>query len=192
MSLLIHPYAVDLDELRHIVGSRNASYLRALREQFAEDLADLDASDDEDAEGDDRVISATDALADLIAGGPYREGWHHAPKYGYVLRLLCEDRGEMRPNSWTFAEEADRLLEAAGVPAPVLRVGDHLTYRGAPVAMPEPDDFPSIGYLEATEARVALRALPRSAVGCEPMLSEIRGWLDYCSNQMVGLVAFTF
>jgi hypothetical protein len=68
-------------------------------------------------------------------------------------------------------------------------------YRGAPVAIPEPDDFPFIGYLKAAEVGPALRAL-RAADFAElspevrEAVAELTGWLEACSRGASDLVCF--
>jgi hypothetical protein len=74
---------------------------------------------------------------------------------------------------------------------------DHLIYRGAPIALPEPGDFPFIGYLKAEEVGPALGAVEAADVSMldrelREAVAEMRGWLGACAASTCDLVCFYY
>lgn len=125
-------------------------------------------------------------------------------QFGYALEFLCRHFGERLPNrEWSampsgsrWVETVDRGLAAAGVPENVLRVGRHLMNRGAPIAIPEIEDFPGIGYLKLAEVKTAQEAFGKANLAASknkevlPSIQELQGWLQTCADSGRDLVCF--
>jgi hypothetical protein len=100
------------------------------------------------------------------------------------------------PSGFEWARTVDRGLKAVGVPEGVLRVEKHLMNRGAPIATPEIEDFPGIGYLKVTEVKVAKKAFAQAEftdIKDKEVLAsiqEILGWLQTCADSGRDLVCF--
>lgn len=190
----IMPFSVKLARVERAFGSRDAALAAEVTGAFEAIFEQDDCEEDDEGEP-----TLEEALHEVVEGRPLREGYGH--KYGHVLKLLCWHFGEHLPNAHfsamhhDWADQVDGELIGAGVPEEAFGLKRHLMYRGAPVAIPEPDDFPFIGYLKAAEVGPALRAL-RAADFAElspevrDAVEELRGWLEACSRGAFDLVSF--
>jgi len=196
MSYGIHPYAVSVAEIKRAVGSKDAKLLKTLRKEYRRELKD----DADDLDADEGEISLDLALEHLINGDELNE--HFGYKYGYALKLLCEHFGDLLNNGkwsalgWDWIETVDEALSDAGVDAKVFRMDPHLTTRGAPIKLPDIDDFPSIGYvLESEIAKIieALRPATPKAIDDEEIsdsIEQVRTWLNTAAGSHRDLVCF--
>src|SRR5262249_44341093 len=147
--------------------SKDKRLVNALVKKYGDEFEQFDemAADSGDDEGGEEALTMQSALTQLVMGEEYNE--EVGFMYGYALEFVCRHFGEELPNErWSampsgsqWARTVDRGLKAAGVPESVLRVGKHLMYRGAPIAIPEIEDFPGIGYLKLKEVKAAQKAL---------------------------------
>src|SRR5262249_30618052 len=102
-------------------------------------------------------LTAGAALVQLVLGGKLDPSQGY--KYGYALCSLCEYLGNvLAHDAWssiraTGIDTVDAVLHKAGVGPGTFSVHRFLVERGAPVAMPRPEDFPYIGYLKRGEIR---------------------------------------
>lgn len=128
-------YGVDLDRLRAVPGSEDRTLYQKI------------AKDEDSLEEDER-----DALKRIIKGNcQHKEGTKHL--YGYALKAICEEIGEM-------------------VGEDVYAIRDHpyksqLIANGPPIDIPyDGTDFPEIGYLDqselAAEYRLATETKPKA------------------------------
>ncbi len=196
--------AVDLGKVSGAVGSRNKRLVSALVKKFGDDFEQFDevAADLGDDEGDEGALTMKDALTQMVMGEEYNEEFGFM--YGYALEFICRHFGEELSNEhWSampsgseWATTVDRALKAACVPEKVLRVEKHLMYRGAPIAIPEIEDFPGIGYLKLKEVKAAQKALEQAKTaavkdkGVLASLQEIQSWLQTCADSGRDLVCF--
>ena len=74
------------------------------------------------------------------------------------------------PAEW--GERVDVAMGQAGVPSETLGVHSHVIYRGPPVDIPVPDDFPAMGYLRHEEISFARRDL--AEVRISAMSEDVR------------------
>jgi hypothetical protein len=139
MSYAITPYAVSLDRLKKVIGCGDKVLLGEILSQQAEFFADIDMID-EDCE-----FHCSDALTGLVLGEINDD--IPAYLYGYAFRALCAHMGKELlgisgiSGTYEWITEIDAAQEANGVR---LQLAD-LVYSGSPIAIPIPDDFPSIG-----------------------------------------------
>jgi hypothetical protein len=182
MSSTINVYAVSIDRLNQLLGSRDQAEIDAVVSSHKGFLATIDDIDDE------AEMTCAQAVAELVNGSPDKDGPGYL--YGYALEALCAYAGEELPNicgivgASRWIEETDALLERLQVP---LRLMD-LVYRGSPVPIPDPDDSPCIGRWPADQIPTALAAL--RAVDFNPLdrdaaetLEQIRGWLEAAARE---------
>jgi hypothetical protein len=201
--------------LREDIGSVDTSdpaamqkFIEKHRDTLSEFLDDEDEDgedDDEDEEEPTRELTTGAALAHLILGGKPDPAVGY--KYGYALSMLCEHIGTVpEHDSWCTIRSAafdavDEVLETIGVPPAEFTTHKFLVNRGSPVAIPEPDDFPYIGYLERDEIRKLLGRLDPAKVEAairdadeqewlRTAIDELRSWLELCATTDRDLVCF--
>ncbi|MBX9624802.1 MAG: hypothetical protein K2X82_13435 [Gemmataceae bacterium] len=197
MSYGMMPFAVDFHKLRGWIGSGNAALLDEFRGGWTDLFAEIDELDDPDEPG----LPSADALRHLILGEPFDPDYGF--KYAYLLKQLAWEAGDHLPNlhwggvdtTWIYGT-FDPALAAAGVPAKSFGVATHLLYRGATVPIPDPYDFPLMGYLLPEEAPAVAAAL----AGIDPerfrpidgheQFHALRGWLETCRTSGRGLMTF--
>ena len=193
MSYAIHPYAVSVDAIKKTLGSNDRRLLKKLIKRFRGDFPGIDELNDE-------AVTVEKAISDLIMGAQLDES--SGFKYGYALKFLCEDLGAMLTNAhwsamgWDWIEDVDAELNRLGLDADTFRVEPHLTTRGAPISLPQINDFPSIGYL--LEAELAKASLAFADIKYDGLMddeirdsiTEIRKWFDTCPRKHVDLVCF--
>ena len=201
MSYGVTPIAVDLDVVRAALGSGDHALLSAVSHELRRRIDDLDRADDADAEDEDRAIPAAVALRQMILGEPLSTSSVDSAKYGYMFEGVSQHFGEGLPNSeWSgmggdWFDSVDAALGAAGVAADRFRVVGSVFYRGMPVAIPAPDDFPAVGYVLRSEMPRVLAALrgidlPDPEVGAA--VEQIRSWLETCAGSGRDLVCFYY
>lgn len=194
MSYGVHAFAVDFGELKAALGSKDGHLLAQVLANFATDIERMDADDVEN-----ELPPTAEVLRRMIFGEAYHEERWVGFKYGYALEYLCWHLGEFLDNSqWSsmhgdWFETVDAALAQAGV-SPAVFSTAKLVYRGAPVPIPEPDDFPGIGYLTREEipaVAAALDAADWSRVTdaeARQSIEQVRGWLHTCQETDCGLV----
>jgi hypothetical protein len=204
MGYILTATAIDLGKVSDALGSKNRRLVSVLVKKFGDEFEQFDemAADFGDDEAGEVALTMRTALAQMVMGEEYNEELGFM--YGYALELICRHFGEellnqhwsAMPSGSEWAKTVDRGLKAAGVPESVLRVQKHLMYRGAPIAIPKVEDFPSIGYLKHKEVKAAQKALGQSklaAVKDEEVLAsiqEIQNWLQTCADSGRDLVCF--
>jgi hypothetical protein len=204
MGYILTATAVDLGKVADAVGSKNKQLVSALVKKFGDDFEQFDdmAADFADDEDDEEALTMRTVLTQMVMGEEYNEELGFM--YGYPLEFLCQHFGEELSNEhWSampsgseWGMTVDRGLKAAGVPESVLRVEKHLMYRGAPIAIPEIEDFPGIGYLKLKEVKAAQKALGQAKIAAVKdkevlaSIQEIQSWLQTCAASGRDLVCF--
>jgi hypothetical protein len=193
MSTAVYVYAVPVDRLRAIPGSGDKRLLDATEQST--DFLEIDeiAEDNEDEEG--HPPTCAEAFKQIINGEPYDTRFSYV--YGYAYEALCMAIGEATERSWTSIARSydwfpriDKALAALGI---ALKMND-LLYRGALIDIPEPDDFPGLGWwTEAEIARAAevlqtldlqrLDAGIRKTIGDMEAIEDIRSWINVAVNR---------
>lgn len=205
MSYGITPIAVSLEQvqgvigvdrtpgfLRRLIGSRTERLIHTIKREFAHRF-------EQDESVDENEPTLEKALSDLLAGAELSTA--HGHKYAYALDLLCDHFGEFLDNSaWSamrgeWADDVYQAMKRAGIDEQAVSVNDHLMFRGSPIAIPEPDDFPSIGFLRKQEIGNAVKAIDSGDLSSmdeeiKESVMQIRGWLARCEELDCDLVCF--
>jgi hypothetical protein len=201
MSYGIMAYAIDLDEIRAVIGSRSQQALETYEADFAHDAAAIDEFlEDHAEEGEGEPLpTARDALRQLIMGEPMDERVGFA--YAYCLKYLCDAHGEFLDNgAWysvrtAFLEQVQNALDGAGVAPETISVA-RLTAGGSPIAIPDVEEWPGIGFLARDAIRGALDSLARVnpaeiADGhVRDSVKQLTEWLSICRDQNRDLICF--
>jgi hypothetical protein len=127
-------FAVDVAELKGLYGSKNDALLNEVLNSQTEEIEDNDAFfEDEIADGE--LPDTATAVREIFHGTPRSDV--DGAIYGYALKIICQHIGQA---VW-------------GGENGVANVADHpydslLVKSGLPIPIPEPGDFPVIGYLD--------------------------------------------
>jgi len=211
MSYGIMAFAVSLEEVESVLSKANAkrglfgrlfgtptdSLMKTLKQKCAYRFEE-DEDDFDDEDGGD-TLTLEQALVDLLDGNELDSSFGH--KYGYALELLCDHFGEPLDNSaWDamdidWALQVEEEMKQAGIDENTISPTDHLMFRGPPIQIPKPDDFPSIGFLRTNEiegAAIAIDAADPSGMDeeVEGSVMQIRAWLRRCGELSSDLVCF--
>ncbi len=204
MSYGIQPFAVSIDRITASIeeARRSSGFLRRFFGREHDLVKDIKRQQDgyllqHDELEDERPVEL--ALRDLIAGTTLdkADGEYHA----WALKALCWYLGEFLDNSeWAtirsvWSDYVDHVLAEGGVPEDALSIHRHILYRGAPISIPEPADFPFMGYLSRTEIAPAAAALSQCAVpeaneDARSSIVQIGGWLERAQEKNVDLLFF--
>lgn len=185
MSTSVTVYSVPIARFCAIPASRDHDLLAALQpfDGFFKSIDAL-AADDDEAES---APTCAVAAAQIINGTPPNRGCGYV--YGYAYEALCMAVGSEMDRTWPsisrsyeWFPEIDKALELLRVP---LSVND-LLCRGALIDIPEPDDFPSLGWW--TEEEIAHAAEGFKQLGNESLgewtsdmagtIEDIRSWIE--------------
>jgi len=204
MGYIVTAIAVELSKVSDALSSKDKQLVGALVQKFEDEFEQFDemAADVADDEEGEEPLRMRDALTQMVMGQEYSENFGFI--YGYALEFLCRHFGEFLPNrEWSampsgsdWAETVDEGLNAAGVAESVLRVGMHLMNRGAPIAIPDIDDFPAIGYLRLDEIKAAKTALEEAKVTdikdkqVLASIQELQSWMHRCAESGRDMVCF--
>lgn len=162
MSYAVHAYAIDLVALGKIAGSGNAVLAKRLVNRFARELQQID-----DVDFEPGPTRAAEILTRLVVEGlpdGADAGDEPGYKWGYALELVCRELSEPLP-SRVFSGMGSELfdaLDAALARAKNKRRVSAIFFDGAPLPLPEIEDFPAIGHLTPAEVlswREDIRAL---------------------------------
>lgn len=171
----------------------------ALKELFSGEGKDKDNGIGQQSD----YASTAEVMRSLITGEAPARRVAFKFMYGHALLCLCRHLGEELPhNNWhdlkgsSWAKTLDRGLKTVKVPAKTLSVAKHLVDRGSPLKqIPKYSDNPTIGYLTLPEVELALAALREANLDTldnetRGFLTDIRGWLQTCSEKQRGLICF--
>ncbi|CAE7467387.1 unnamed protein product, partial [Symbiodinium sp. CCMP2456] len=114
-------------------------------------------------------------------------------KYGYALEALCAHLGKTHhPAAWSAINF--RAFDAIKQVVPPMPSGENIEgilHRGSLVSMPQPDDFPSMGYLKLAEIETLRPLVQQAIVACDgnkekeweqEALAELQSWLDQATD----------
>ncbi|MBA9005050.1 DUF7691 family protein [Thermomonospora cellulosilytica] len=197
MSYAIMPYAVRMDDLRSMIGSRDRRLLDGLLTHYADELADIDGLRDNVGLGGDEVTSAQTALRQMIMGEEYDQRIGFV--YGYCFKLLCrvlKGTSTLGNDGWWSMRfgwfgMVHEELKNAGVDFDPTS----LIFSGTPFGLPS-TDFPCIGHTTPDEMRGLLESLgplgPDSVGDPDAWtaIRQIREWLEICLETERDLVCF--
>jgi hypothetical protein len=192
MSYVLSGYILDIEKLKSIVGSKDASLVEAVMENSPEEFDldedeedDWDDDDDEENDEEDDEVSLATALRQLIMNEAKNP--EEAHQYGYALREICAYCGEaLDSDMWGGVRWA--AVEDCGLE-------DLLTKTGTPVPLPPIESFPTIGhirrenlngYLQAAKER--LQKTEDSDI--EELLEEYINWLETAADKKQDIIFF--
>lgn len=190
MSNSINVYAVELSRVDAIIGSCDQSLIDAIvreHEAFLSSIDDIDS---------DSELTCADAVADLINGESADDAAGYI--YGYASEAIYSHLGETLPNICSvvgaseWLDKVDAVLETNGIPVRL----NLLVYRGSPIAIPEPDDYPFIGSWTTEEIAAAKTAFENADMTDSEsdmlgILNQVRGWVVVAAkNKDCSIVGF--
>jgi hypothetical protein len=130
-------FAIDIAELKELFGSKNDALLDEILKSQAEDIEEFDAFFESDIEEGELPDTAT-ALREIFYGNPRKDA--DGAIYGYALKIICQHLGEqVQGGEWGAANVSDHPYDSL------------LVKSGLPIPIPEPNDFPDMGYLDANQ-----------------------------------------
>lgn len=184
-------YSIDLDKFTAAFASKDDKLRRMISGRFKGEFKSYDESQGEGA------LSLRDALRQLIMGDALDP--RCGSTYAYASKLICEHFGKFMPNAplypipLSLIDEVDDALRVMGVFEAVSL--SSLSYRGLPVELPRPDDFPMTGYLSTDEVRIAHERLGSATYGGDNRdISEaidcIRDMLQLASDRGHAMMSF--
>ena len=157
MSSGLSVYAVSIDQLKRVLGSRDPRWIKAVQENAASLIESVDDIQTADEEGEE-PHTCGEAVAHLING----ETSEALPGslYGFALEAICSEVGEFAGDACPinrvsgFVEWLDEGLAAHGVPVRM----EKLIFGTDPVPLPDRDENPLIGWWSPEECAAAAAA----------------------------------
>jgi len=184
MSYSLVPYAIDLEQLRAAVGSRNASLKKEVYTACAERIEE----DADDLEDDDEALTLKAAIGELIDGQLSDEDSAH--QYGYALEALCQSLGQsLDVDLWCGVRWA--AMEVTGLDESIMAAGP-------PVDLPDlSGDFPTIGHLDANAVAAAVDKLDAAPSkhddpDAQELFAEYETWLRTAHKAGKAIVFFYY
>jgi len=153
-------YALDVDALQKIYGSNDQELLAELLQSQADDIHGNDGFFEDEIEDGDLPNTET-AIRQIFEGNPQMDA--EGAMYGYALKIICEHLGEMIwGGEYGVADVSDHPYDSM------------LVKSGMPFELPEPSDFPMIGYLplEQIEAEIEMAEADHATVASEAALQK--------------------
>ncbi len=196
MSTAVYVYSVSVDRLRAAPGSRDQALLAAVPRLngFFETIDEI--AEDLDDDEEERPPRCAVAYRQIVNGEPCAADFGYV--YGYAYEGLCMALGAETERSWTqiarsrdWFKEIDAALAALRIE---LKITD-LLGRGPLIPIPEPDDFPALGWWTADEvaaAAVAFKAIDLNRLDAETektvkrvsdAIEDIRSWIAVASGR---------
>ncbi|WP_106250501.1 DUF7691 family protein [Allonocardiopsis opalescens] len=155
MSLSMHLYLADIEQVGAAVGSRDEKLRRMIGGRFKRNLtADDDYFRSEIERG---APTRYESLRAVIDGGPFDPAW--AFQYAYAYELICRFHGRFLDNNWfspfrfAWLGQVDEQLQRIGLTAVTVSA---FSYPGFPPPLPTPSDLPGCGEWRPDECRKAL------------------------------------
>jgi len=187
-------WAVDVDKLREVAGSKEEKLRRMIGGRFKRKLSELDDlfRSKIDAGGPNTYEALRQIIDGTIPPDRTRGGI-----YSYAFKLIVEHFGRFLNNSaicpWNRVdfEPMNRALAEMGVPLAL----EDILWNGLPVKLPYPDDFPTTGFADASRVKeldaafskakqVEMDAETREIVDC------VRGFIRDAASQGRGIVSY--
>jgi len=176
MSVSAVVYSVPPSKLLGAIGSKDAALKRAL--ELGQD-------------------PQSRALAALIDGQP-QPAKRSAATVIYGFERLCAHLGRsfgcnFSPTDVDLLDKIDAELKGRGLPLSLSR----LIYGPPPVPLPPPDDFPTVGHIEAARIQAAFAALPPDGLSSDDpridaVLFDLCEWLTIAAARKDMLVGFSY
>ena len=164
MALNGQAYAVDVDRMRAVVGSKDECLLRSIAV-----LTDEMLDEDEAASS---AYSPQDAMTDIIEG-EFRAPENRRSLYGYAIEDLCQHFGQVIPIP------DDEGYDEIGDPDD-LEIEPSIFASELPIPVPKWSDTPYVRYLDASKVADAVETLSSEDLSHDdPSIEEGRRILLY-------------
>lgn len=184
-------WAVNTDRLRQVMGSKDEELFERLGGHLRQELPIEDAI--RNLVGHRPGIRG--ALHEIIHGTIPEDA--RGSDYRYAFELVVEhwgtflDNGAVYPWSSPDFTAVNGALAALGIPFDM----DTLYGLDLPVSLPDPDDFPSTGWVDAARVQVINDAFVRAPdveiqMEAADVLECVRAWFRDAATQGLGLVSY--
>ena len=196
MSTAVYVYSVPVDRLRAAPGSKDKKLLAAARKLkgFFETIDEI--AEDLEEEEEEKPPKCAAAYRQIVNGEPYADSFGYV--YGYAYEALCMALGAETERSWTQIARSHDWFKEIDAALAALRINLKITgllYRGALINIPEPADYPALGWWTADEvaaAAIAFEALDLNRLDGEikkqvervsDAIEDIRSWIAVASDR---------
>ncbi len=211
MSTALQVYAIPFARLQALRSGQEQPLLAAIFRDRATDIEQIDQQTQENVaeelEGYPEFLSCSTALHQIFTGASLNS--ELGKVYIQAYELICDELAGGLAGQWSpiarssvFFRRLDDWLKVSGAGVTLL----NLTCRGPVIDIPEPIDFPSVGYWTPEEIDQAARSLQRAATSWLPWsrkmppadladsIADIRRWLEAArrsaGNALVGVEVF--
>jgi hypothetical protein len=158
-------YSLDLPKLKAYFSSKDKAFFNLLLEKYTDDIEGHDESYADEIE-EDGWPTMKDALKQILSG-KLKVVEDAEFTYGYALKIICEEIGELMAIDGLGVSDVRRVPFATA-----------MMDNGPPIPIP-PDtgDFPQVGHLSEEEVVRELAAFASVAEVADPYLNcEITGF----------------
>jgi hypothetical protein len=147
----------------------------------------MDLGDDPQSQG----------VVDLIDGATSKQD---APTLIHAFERLCAHLGrrlsnqDLSPTQYSYMDVVDQALQQRGFPLLLSTV----LMEGPPIALPEPDDFPTVGHASVDQVKTAARWLADHPLVADDdptldgALYRLSEWIEFAAARGDMLVGFCY
>ncbi|CAJ1945051.1 unnamed protein product [Cylindrotheca closterium] len=182
----VMPYAVKLDALRSMAGSKDAGFMNSVR---------LRVEDDDEDDAKTAAECNRQLIMGLAEGESYESSCSH--KYYYVLECWCDAFGHFltnwnhSPMRYSWFDTIQEKVKESGFK--VTLPGDLIYRYDILKGLPTPADFPCVGTLELAKMPKISSILKNNIAkvkdsNVQDALKEYHGWLEHCIEAKTDLV----
>lgn len=186
-------WAVDIEKLKTVAGSKDEKLRRMIGGRFKRNVASLDDLFRHDIAAG--RPSTYEALRQIIDGA-IPEG-AQGGIYAYAFQLIVEHFGKPLDNGAVYPWNSPDFGPVDGALAERKVPFELASFYGCslPVKLPTPDDFPSTGWVSAAkvqEVHAAFTAAPEIEMESDvrDIVDCVRGWFRVAASLQRGLVSY--
>lgn len=194
MSLSINVYAIQMDRIKNLVGSKDKAVISAITQEFKYFFSGVDDIDPKAG------LTCAGALEQLINGDMSDDAPGYL--YGYAFESLCAYAGEelsnICPIAHADAENWIRMIDVVLEKEAVAVRLSRLLFGGCPISIPEPYDFPYIGHwtparLDQAKEVIQTADLSHQDSDIDKTLKQMKEWVEAGTKKAdITIVGFLF